>query len=79
MTIDERVLEVLEDGQSKDEWEIAQAVYPWSDKNRSKHGAWIRVIVQALWRLQQRGKITCLWQGHGLGIPTARRIWVRRE
>jgi len=74
--IDDRILKVLSDGKSKGEWEIAFSIYPWSDTNRSKHGAWIRVIVQALWRMEQRGEVGHFWQGHGDGVP-GDRIWFR--
>ena len=74
--VDDRILEVLSDAQSKGEWEIASSIYPWSEPNRSKHGAWIRVIVQALWRLWRKGKVGYFWQSHGDGVP-GDRIWYR--
>lgn len=75
MKIDDRILEVLTDGESKGEWEIASSIYPWSEKNRSKHGAWIRVIVQALWRLEKRGAVGYFGVSHGDGVP-GDRIWL---
>lgn len=74
--IDDRVFEVLSDAKPKDEWEIASSIYSWNEDNRSKHGAWIRVIVQALWRLWKCGKVNYFWQSHGEGVP-GDRIWFR--
>jgi hypothetical protein len=79
MKIDDRVLEVLSDGESRGEWEIASALYPWHDiALRSKRGAWIRCIVQALWRLERRGAVGYFWVSHGEGVP-GDRIWVRHD
>jgi len=76
--IDDRILEVLGDGESYGEWEIASHLYPWSGTNRSKHGAWIRAIVQALWRLHKQGKVGYFWQGHG-DDAAGDRIWLRHS
>ena len=74
--IDDRILEVLRVAQPKGEYEIALSIYPWNETNRSKHGAWIRAIVQALWRLEQHGIVGHFWESHGDGVP-GDRIWVR--
>ena len=76
LKIDDRILEVLGDGESHDEWDIAVHLYPWDNTNRSKHGAWIRVIVQALWRLSKQGKVGYFWVGHGDGVA-GDRIWLK--
>ena len=57
MKIDDKILQVLSDTQSHGEWDIAYHLYGWTTENRSKHGAWIRSIVQALWRLQEKGML----------------------
>jgi hypothetical protein len=78
--IDDRILKVLGDGESHDEWEIASTIYDWNDTkaNRAKHGAWIRVIVQALHRLKQKGLVGYFWVSHGEGVPGSR-LWLIHE
>ena len=77
MKIDDKILEVLSDAQPHGEWDIAFHLHDWSDNNlRSKHGAWIRSIVQALWRLNQIGNVGYFWVSHGEGIP-GDRMWFR--
>jgi len=74
----ERVLDVL--GSSDlplGEWELAFKLYPWSTSNRSKHGAWIRVIVQSLWKLESQGRVSHFWVSHGFGVA-GDRMWFRR-
>jgi len=74
--VDDRVLEILSDGEQYSEWELAQKLWPWDDSNRSKHGAWVRVLVQALWRLHRSGRVGYFWVSHGEGMP-GDRIWFR--
>ena len=76
MKIDDRIFELLGDAQSKGEWDIAFHLYPWEETNRSKHGAWIRSIVQALWRLEASGKVYHFWVSHGEGVA-GDRMWFR--
>jgi len=76
MKIDDKILQVLSDAQSHGEWDIACHIYDWTIENRSKHGAWIRSIVQALWRLEEKGDVGHFWQSHGEGVP-GDRIWFR--
>jgi len=77
MKIDDRILQILGDTQSHDEWDIASRLYDWSDSNlRSKRGAWIRCIVQALWRMYNKGWVGYFWVSHGEGIA-GDRIWFR--
>lgn len=58
---DDKVLAVLQKPEylghgGVDEWEIASSIFPWDGAGmRSKHGAWIRAVVQAGYRLQQKG------------------------
>ncbi len=48
------------------EWEIASRIYPFGDtEKRAKRGAWIRVLVQALWRLECRGMVVHSWDYNG--------------
>ena len=74
--ITDKILGVLSDGQSHGEWEIAFHLYGWNDSNRSKHGAWIRLIVQALWRLERDGNVSHFWVSHGKGVA-GDRMWFR--
>ncbi len=75
--IDDKILSLLSDRESYNEWDIARGLYPWDEKGqRSKHGAWIRVIVQALWRLWNRGMVNYFWVSHGEGIAGTR-MWFR--
>lgn len=77
--IDDKILEVLQNpSTSIGEWEIAFRIYDWNDSNRSKHGAWIRSIVQALWRLENIGKVSHFWVSHGEGVA-GDRMWFRRK
>ena len=75
--LDEKVLAIItRDGVGRggvDEWIIASSIYPW-DKYRSKHGAWIRAIIQAGERLQKRGLVGCFMVSHGEGTSDTR-IW----
>lgn len=73
---DGKILNILSDGDSWGEWAIARRLYGWNDSNRSKHGAWIRSIVQALWRLESHGLVAYFWVGHGEGVP-GDRMWVK--
>ena len=80
MTIDDKILQVLSDAQSHGEWDIAFHLYDWSDSSlRSKRGAWIRCIVQALWRLTSKGLVGMFWVSHGEGVPGDRMWFKRRE
>lgn len=75
--IDDKILAILGDGESRSEWYLAQRIYPWeNDRQRSRHGAWIRVIVQSLWRMWNRGTVNYFWQKHGEGIQSTR-IWFK--
>jgi hypothetical protein len=87
MTIDDEVLKVISHGVNgmADEWEIASSVYPWDGKEpeisfrsaRRKHGAWIRVVVQAGCRLTDKGLVGSFIETHGLpgyNAPQSR-IW----
>ncbi len=77
--IDDRILRVLNDAESHGEWDIAFHLYDWTDSNlRSKHGAWIRSIVQSLWRLSQKGLVGYFWVSHGEGVA-GDRMWIRRR
>ena len=77
--IDDLILQILSDGKSRNEWEIASSLYPWNDNTtRSKHGAWIRCVVQALWRLQRQGLVGYFWTSHGEGTA-GDRIWVTSQ
>lgn len=77
MKIDDKILEVLGDAQSHSEWNIAFNLYDWADSNlRSKHGAWIRSIVQSLWRMYRKGWVGYFWTSHGEGVA-GDRIWFR--
>ena len=71
MKVDDKILEILrkayDDGEySLDEWAIARILYPqWDDDGmRSKRGAWIRVIVQAGWRLYAKGLVGYFFISH---------------
>ena len=75
--IDDRILKALGDaGESLGEWSLAYRLWPWNDSNRSKHGAWIRVLVQALWRMEKRGSVGHFWVSHGEGVA-GDRVWFR--
>ena len=76
MNIDNRIFELLGDAQSHGEWDIACHLYDWNDSNRSKHGAWIRSIVQALWRFENKGMVYHFWVSHGAGVA-GDRMWFR--
>lgn len=77
MKIDNKILQVLGDGESRGEWEIARRIYPYDDTAlRSKRGAWIRCIVQALWRLERSGIVAHFWVSHGEGAP-GDRMWFK--
>lgn len=77
--IDDKILEVLSDANSYSEWDIAFRLYDWNDSElRSKHGAWIRSIVQALWRLWQENHVGYFWVSHGEGVPSSR-MWFRSK
>lgn len=77
MKIDDKILQVLSDVQSHGEWDIAFHLYDWADFSlRSKHGAWIRSIVQALWRLEYKGIVAHFWVSHGEGVA-GDRMWFR--
>lgn len=79
MKLDDKILRILGDAQSHSEWDIAFHLYDWTDsKLRSKHGAWIRCIVQALWRMQQKGSVGYFWASHGEGIA-GDRMWLRHR
>lgn len=74
-TIDSKILQVLADGESHSEWDIASCLHNWNDsRSRSKHGAWIRSIVQALWRMEQKGLVFYFWVSHGAGTA-GDRMW----
>jgi len=74
--IDKKILQLLSDGQTYGEWDIAFRLYDWDDTNRSKHGAWIRCIVQSLWRLEYQGWVAHFWISHGEGVA-GDRMWFR--
>jgi len=76
--VDDKILRILGNAspRSLGEWSIACNIYDWGS-NRAKHGAWIRVVVQALWRLESRGLVGYFWQGHGDGAA-GDRIWFKR-
>lgn len=44
----------------------------------AKHGAWIRVVVQALHRLQQKGLVGYFWLSHGEGVSGSR-LWLKHR
>ena len=78
--LDDRIVNILDDGESHGEWDIASRLYDWNDRNRAKHGAWIRVIVQALWRLESQGEVGHFWVEHGCpgyGVP-GDRMWFKQ-
>ena len=78
MKIDENIIQVLSDALDHDEWDIAFHIHDWTDSTlRSKHGAWIRSIVQALRRLQDRGLVSYFWVSHGEGV-SGTRVWFKR-
>lgn len=68
MKIDDKILKVLQRAEtSVSEWDIARALYPWDDlKFRAKHGAWVRSIVQALWRLYFKGLVGYFFEENGI-------------
>ncbi len=79
--IDDRIMGILsklEPMGSMSEWAIACRLHDWNDNNRSKHGAWIRSIVQVLWRLERRGLVSHFWASHGEGVP-GDRMWLALE
>ena len=78
MKIDDKILGVLGDAEPHGEWDIAFHLYDWTIENRSKHGAWIRCIVQALWRMNEKGWVGYFWISHGEGMA-GDRMWVRRR
>ncbi len=59
-------------GESVDEWFIARTIYPTWDKERRSKGARIRVIVQALWRLERAGRVGYFFTDNGT------RLWFLR-
>lgn len=62
--IEDRILDILKENKRQygtHEWVIARNIYPDFDELRSKKGARIRVIVQSLWRLRQKGKVLCFF------------------
>lgn len=64
-----------------DEWEIARAIFPFDDvEQRHKKGAWIRCIVQAGIRLQEKGLAGSYMVRHGMPGYNAwqSRIWFAR-
>jgi len=74
--IDDRILEVLSDARPHGEWDIALRIYDWVDSTRAKHGAWIRCIVQSLWRMENKGIVYHFWVSHGNGVA-GDRMWFR--
>ncbi len=83
MTLDDKVLAVIrKEGKGiggVDEWFIASSIYPWDGHDmRRKRGAWIRAVIGACCRLQERGLVGTFTVSHGEGT-VGTRIWGARS
>ena len=82
--IDEKMLKILKERDAyggTDEWFIASSIFDWDGKgNRKKHGAWIRCVIQAGIRLQNKGLVGHFMVSHGqpgYNAPDSR-LWFLR-
>jgi len=80
--IDAKVVEAIRNSGWQtgcDEWLIASSVYQWDSLGaRPKHGAWIRVIINACIRLEQARILGHFFVSHGEGVAGTR-VWFIRK